>query len=102
MPRNVAIWRVAPSRRTKNSLNKWRILGTNQHKLASANWKSWASPMKIMMPSEQSRRPRIRFLQQQSRKVFVFVDELFDVILNLNTRMDKRPKMSGSNKSKKR
>jgi hypothetical protein len=48
------------------------------------------------------RSPRIRFLQQQGRKLFVFVHELLDVILNLNTGMDNRPKMSGSDESKKR
>jgi hypothetical protein len=50
----------------------------------------------------QSRRPRIRFLQKQGRKLFVFAQEFFDVILHLNTGMDNRPKMSGSDKSKKR
>jgi hypothetical protein len=41
-------------------------------------------------------------LQKQGRKLFVFAQEFFDVILHLNTGMDKRPKMSGSDKSKKR
>jgi len=41
-------------------------------------------------------------LQKQGRKLFVFVHELLDVILNLNTGMDNRPKMSGSDKRKKR
>src|SRR4029450_6891817 len=51
---------------------------------------------------QQSRRPRIRFLQKQGRKLFVFAQESFDVILHLNTGMDNRPKMSGSDKRKKR
>ncbi len=54
------------------------------------------------MDLQQSRRPRIRFLQKQGRKLFVFAQELFDVILHLNTGMDNRPKMSGSDESKKR
>ena len=41
-------------------------------------------------------------MQKQGRKLFVFVHELFDVILNLNTGMAKGPKMSGPDKSKKR
>ena len=51
---------------------------------------------------QQSGRPRIRFLQKQGRKLFVFAQEFFDVILHLNTGMDNRPKMSGSDKRKKR
>ena len=51
---------------------------------------------------QQSRRPRIRFLQKQGRKLFVLAQEFFDVILHLNTGMDNRPKMSGSDKRKKR
>ena len=51
---------------------------------------------------QQSPRPRIRFLQKQGRKLFVFAQEFFDVILHLNTGMDNRPKMSGSDKRKKR
>jgi hypothetical protein len=50
---------------------------------------------------QQSRRPRLGFLQQQGRKVFVSVHELFDVVLHLNIGMDNRPKMSGPDKSKK-
>jgi hypothetical protein len=41
-------------------------------------------------------------LQKQNRKLFVPVHELFDVILHLNIRMDDRPKMSSSDKRKKR
>jgi len=41
-------------------------------------------------------------LQKQGRKLFVFAQESFDVILHLNTGMDNRPKMGGSDKSKKR
>ena len=41
-------------------------------------------------------------MQKQGRKLFVFAQEFFDVILHLNTGMDNRPKMSGSDKSKKR
>jgi hypothetical protein len=37
-------------------------------------------------------------LQKQGRKLFVFAQEFFDVILHLNTGMDNRPKMSGSDK----
>ena len=51
---------------------------------------------------QQSDRPSIRFVQKQGRKFFVFAQQFFDVILHLNTGMDKRPKMSGSDKSKKR
>jgi hypothetical protein len=51
---------------------------------------------------QQSHRPRIRFLQKQGRKLFVSVHELVDVLLHLNSGMDDRPKMSGSDKSKKR
>jgi hypothetical protein len=40
-------------------------------------------------------------LQKQGRKLFVFVHELFDVLLHLNSGMDDRPKMSGSDESKK-
>ena len=58
-------------------------------------------PIADMLQS-RSRRPRIRFLQKQGRKLFVFAQEFFDVILHLNTGMDNRPKMSGSDKSKKR
>jgi hypothetical protein len=41
-------------------------------------------------------------LQKQNCKVSVPLHELFDVILHLNSRMDNRPKMSGSDKSQKR
>ncbi|MGB7939949.1 MAG: hypothetical protein WCF72_15200, partial [Pseudolabrys sp.] len=41
-------------------------------------------------------------MQKQRRKLSVFAQEFFDVILHLNTGMDNRPKMSGSDKSKKR
>ena len=41
-------------------------------------------------------------MQQQGRKLFVPVHELFDVVFHLNTRVDDRPKMSGSDKCKKR
>ena len=51
---------------------------------------------------QQSGRPRIRFSQKQGCKLFVFAQEFFDVILHLNTGMDNRPKMGGSDKSKKR
>ena len=41
-------------------------------------------------------------MQQQGRKLFVPVHELFDVVFHLNTRVDDRPKMSGSDKREKR
>ena len=50
----------------------------------------------------QSRRPRLRFLQKQGRKLLVSFQEFFDVIFHRDLGMGKRPIMSGSDKSKKR
>ena len=50
----------------------------------------------------RSRGQWLRFLQEKGRKLFVFFQEFFDVILHRYIGMDKRPKMSGSDKSKKR
>ena len=41
-------------------------------------------------------------MQQQGRKLLVFVHKLFDVVFHLNSGMDKRLIMSGSDESKKR
>jgi len=50
----------------------------------------------------ESRRPRLRFLQKQGRKLLVSFQEFFDVIFHRDLGMGKRPIMSGSDKSKKR
>jgi hypothetical protein len=46
--------------------------------------------------------PGIRFPRKQVCKQLVFNRELYHIIFHLNFGMDFRPKMSGSNKSKKR
>ena len=41
-------------------------------------------------------------MQQQGRKLWVAIHELFDVVFHLDGGMDKRPKMRGSDKGQKR
>jgi hypothetical protein len=47
----------------------------------------------------RSRGQRLRFFQKKGRKLLVFFQELLDVIFHRDIGMDKRPKMSGSDKS---
>ena len=47
----------------------------------------------------RSRGQWLRFLQEEGRKLLVFIQEFFDVILHRDIGMNKRPKMSGSDKS---
>ena len=41
-------------------------------------------------------------MQQQGRKLWVAIHELFDVAFHIDGGMDKRPKMRGSDKGQKR